>query len=180
MKRGVVLLILVIALQSIVYSQKPRLNGVLKFSWGMSVEQVDKLIDPNAKSNAMILYGMHDVNIKSFAGHGLEKTTFYFNKDQFYCADFEINDYRSAFERGEGENFNQIKSEISEKYFPPDSIKFRYCKWIFSDDNYIILQEGSFTNTLSLIYCNKFLLDIYDKEKKNSELEFKKNKLKDY
>ncbi|HEY5511900.1 MAG TPA: hypothetical protein VIK10_12835 [Prolixibacteraceae bacterium] len=193
MKRNTLFILILILFQSSLFAQSPNLDGFKNLKWGISSVQVYKSIDPKDKSwhYDLLLDGGNEVKISEFAGRRLEQAFLYFHEDKLcrvsiYFADPALESY-SVMKKGNpkwnfGEEelnklFNEIMSEIDEKYFSCVK-KNNSGKWIFSDGNFIELGGRGKNSSLKLSYVNTRMEEERIKERdsyfKNYEQEKKK------
>lgn len=176
MKYRIIVLAIVLSFQTFIYAQKPKLNGFYKFDFGISyakakdiIKEVGGIDNDGFNSNEFLTW-----STSSFANHSLfalsKGITLKFHKNQFYSAEVPFS---GAFNK-----FDEIKSEITSKYFPCDISRPNYCKWIFSNGDYIELQFTTYGDDemarriysqATMTYMNKSLnnLEKSDKTKEN-------------
>jgi len=176
MKNKIISLVLILSFQTFIYAQKPELKGFYKFDFGISyakakdiINEIGRFRNDDFNSIEFLIW-----NTSSFANHPLfalsQGITLKFYNSQFYSS---IVPFSGAFNA-----FDEIKSEITSKYFHCEISQPNYCKWIFSNGDYIELQystsgEDAMTKNVNsqvtMIYMNKALNDIEksDKTKKN-------------
>lgn len=176
MRYKIITFISLLSLLTNIYAQKPELKGFYKFDFGISyakakdiINEVGRIRNDDFNSDEFLTW-----NTSSFANHPLfalsQGITLKFYNSQFYSS---IVPFSGAFNA-----FDEIKTEITSKYFHCDISQPNYSKWIFSNGDYIELQystsgEDAMTKNVNsqvtMIYVNKSISDIEksDKTKKN-------------
>ena len=189
MKYKIITLVSLLLLLTNVYAQKPELRGFYKFNFGISEVQAKNIIESEPDGSLLMGSKCHAESVAgglkwfvfSFANrpikseilnNQLSNIDLYFYKNQFHTARVPFG--------GTSNTFEEIKSEISTKYFPCDfSEGWWMCKWLFKDGNYIQLNYVEYesivvgkTSEIVLTYVNKSISDLEKSDKTKENMKF--------